>query len=128
MQFLPFFLKLTGLRSLFHKQHFTKDGSSHDKMHVDFNEIHSNHGGYRLTALSGGQLARTGIWVHSEQNALRELTRPFLSPAPKKKERIGSGYARLSSPNVSGFLMSIFSSGNGLLVEKGHLDLGQASN
>ena len=33
--------------------------------------------------------------MHSEQNALRELTRPFLSPAPKKKERIGSGYARL---------------------------------
>ena len=32
--------------------------------------------------------------MHSEQNALRELTRPFLSPAPKKKERIGSGRLR----------------------------------
>ena len=47
--------------------------------------------------------------MHSEQNALRELTRPFLSPAPKKKERIGSGYARLLQVGVNRKLASSLS-------------------
>ena len=96
MQFLPFFLKLTGLRSLLHKQHFTKDAAA-----AMIKCMWTLMRFIVTTAVITLPLNKWwSISTHRNLGALRikrstGVDQTLLSPIPKKKERIGSGYTRL---------------------------------